>query len=130
MKLTEIGVVHHVGPVETIGQKGFLKRIFVLKSGSAEWPQYLPFELHKADTENAPQIGATVRVDFYLQGREWQGKFYLSAKCAGFTYDGKAPHKKPEQPARAADFPATAGARPRTQSLPDQPPQDEDNLPF
>ena len=91
MKYSIVGTVHHVKETETFGS--FQKREFILDDGNQKYPQYIPFELHKADADNPPSVGQKVEVEFYVQGREWKGKdkWFPSLKCAGWKADGAAP---------------------------------------
>ena len=109
MKYSIAGTVHHVGETETIGANGFIKRVFVLQTEAGKWPKYLAVELHKDATENAPEIGQAVQVDFYLESREGKGRWFTAAKCAGWKADGAAPvprgkpaNKPPTPPANPA----------------------------
>lgn len=93
MKYKAQGTVHEVKPVETVGQKGFQKRTFVIQTEGGQWPKYLAVELHKEAVENAPAQGDEITVEMYIESREWQGKWFTSAKCANWT--GKEEHKRP-----------------------------------
>lgn len=113
------GTVHHVGPIEQIGSKGFQKRTFTLAEGNDKFANNVPYELHKDEAERAPSPGDKVALEFYLQGREWQGKHYLSAKCV----DWELVESKPK-----SDVPAFI-EKPRMANEP-QPEDDESRLPF
>lgn len=119
MKLSITGTVGHVGETETIGSKGFLKRIFTLDMGNDKWPNPVPFELHKEATENAPMVGEKVNVEFWLQGREWQGRYYLSAKVATWSGEAAKPTAKPTpKPSAPSANPAAALGLDEDASLP------------
>jgi len=90
------------------------------------------FPNDKGDNPKRPDMRGPVEID----GK----KYWISAwtrtgdkgKLTGKKYLSLKVQPDEQQPARAADFPATASARPRTHSLPDQTPQDDDggSLPF
>jgi len=100
------GTVHHVGPIEQIGSKGFQKRTFTLAEGNDKFANNVPYELHKDEAERAPSPGDKVALEFYLQGREWQGRWFLSAKCVSWSL---VAGQQPAQPPPRQDPPAQGG---------------------
>jgi len=100
------GEVVTVLPMETVGAKGFRKRTVVISDGNDKYPQRIPFELTGDNAEKEPALGmATVK--FYLQGREWNGKYYSSLRAVEITSDDAAPI--PGKPAQPAAEPAATG---------------------
>jgi hypothetical protein len=80
--ITVTGTVHHIGPVETVGQKGFTKRLLVVHNGD-EYNALVPIELKKDKTALADslQVGQSVTVHVNLGGREWNGKYFASVSA-------------------------------------------------
>jgi hypothetical protein len=77
--MTITGVVHHIGPVETVGDKGFTKRLLVVRTES-QYDNLIPVELKKDKTSLADglKVGQSVTVHVNVGGREYNGKFYPS----------------------------------------------------
>ena len=90
------GVVHHIGPIEEIGEKGFRKSIIVIDTGG-EYPQLIPVEFtgDKADATQDCSVGEILSVSFNLRGNEYNGRFYVNLK--GWKID-KASTTKPKEP--------------------------------
>lgn len=82
------GKVIHVGEIETIGEKGFQKRIFVIKTDD-KYPQELPFELSGEKlgliNDYDPANEDLIEVDYNLKGRPWNGKWFMSAEAWRIT---------------------------------------------
>lgn len=82
------GKVIHVGEIETIGAKGFQKRIFVIKTDD-KYPQELPFELSGEKltliNDYDPANEDLIEVEYNLKGRPWNGKWFLSAEAWRIT---------------------------------------------
>lgn len=66
------GTVHHVGEVQSYGQKGFRKREVVIDNGN-KYDPYIPVEFtgDMADDFSQP-VGAKVEVRVAINGRKWQ----------------------------------------------------------
>ena len=66
--------------VEMMGAKSFPVQIFVVKVGSDEYPQEVPFELvgKKAGMATEDMVGKVVEVSFDLRGREHNGRYFSS----------------------------------------------------
>jgi hypothetical protein len=77
--MTITGVVHHIGPVETVGDKGFTKRLLVVDNGD-KFNNLVPIDLQKDNTKLADPlyVGQSVTVHMNIGGREYNGKFYPS----------------------------------------------------
>jgi hypothetical protein len=78
-QMTITGVVHHIGPVETVGDKGFTKRLLVVRTDQ-QYDNLIPVELKKDKTALADglKVGQSVTVHTNIGGREYNGKFYPS----------------------------------------------------
>ena len=82
-KYTFTGRVVHVGDVQEFGSKGFYKRDLVLNDGADKYPQEISFQCSKerADAAGDFNKGDTVKVDFNLRGREWQGRWFVNLEA-------------------------------------------------
>jgi hypothetical protein len=76
------GRVVTVGGTETVGAKGFQKRMIVLDTEDDKYPQQVPFWFVQAQTAKLEGIfaGDDVTVTFDLNGREWSGKFFAELR--------------------------------------------------
>ncbi len=74
------GTVKEVRPVQTF-PSGFAKRELIVTSEDDRFPQDIAFEFLKEKMEllDDVQEAARVRVHFDLRGREYQGRYFLSA---------------------------------------------------
>ena len=74
------GTVVHVGQTESVGEKGFKKRLLVVSDNHAEYPQEIPFEFTGDNVGKLDNIsnGDKVTVGFNLRGRKWQDKWFSS----------------------------------------------------
>jgi hypothetical protein len=77
--MTITGTVHLIGHVETVGDKGFTKRLLVVRTDQ-QYDNLIPVELKKDKTALADglKLGQSVTVHVNLEGREYNGKFYPS----------------------------------------------------
>ena len=77
--MTITGVVHLIGHVETVGDKGFTKRLLVVRTDQ-QYDNLIPVELKKDKCALADglKVGQSVTVSINLGGREYGGKFYSS----------------------------------------------------
>ena len=74
-----IGKVLHVGPVESVGAKGFKKRLLVVETQD-KYPAILAVEWNR-DRLDDPQgltRGDVVTVEARVDGREYNGRYYVS----------------------------------------------------
>lgn len=113
------GRITHIGQTETIGEKGFTKRLLVIQTDS-EYNNQLPVEFHKDKVNllDALTIGSRVKIDINLGGREWNGKYFAS--ITGWKIEAQA-----VAPSRVATTPMATQA---PQQVAD--PEDDDLLPF
>jgi len=119
------GRIAVIGESESIPTKSgspFLKRQLVIETED-RYPQLIPFEFVQAhvDVPVSHQIGEFVEVFFDLQGREWKGKYYLSARGWRIAALGANAEQPPAPTVTAQDEPgepANIGAG------------EEDDLPF
>jgi len=114
MSNTVTGTVHHIGPIESVGDKGFTKRLLVVNNGQ-QYDNLTPIELKKDKTALADglRVGQSVTVHVNLGGREYSGKYYPS--ITGWKIEASAP-------------PQNQSAPPQNQSAP--PAEDDTELPF
>jgi hypothetical protein len=116
--MTITGVVHHIGPVETVGDKGFTKRLLVVRTES-QYDNLIPVELKKDKCALADglKLGQSVTVHTNIGGREYNGKFYPSITGWKIEADQSAP-------------PQNQSAPPAKQSAPVAVEDDNYDLPF
>jgi len=80
------GEIIVIGQTETIGAKGFKKRLSVIKTDE-QYPQTIPVEFTQDKTNLLDnfQIGDIVKVGINLRGTEWQGRYF--ANIQGWKID-------------------------------------------
>ena len=80
------GTIIVIGETETIGAKGFKKRLVVLKTDE-QYPQTIPVEFTQEKTNllDSYSIGDIVKIGINLRGSEWKGKYY--ANIQGWKID-------------------------------------------
>jgi len=73
------GTIIVIGETETIGAKGFKKRLAVVKTDE-QYPQTIPVEFtqDKVALLDNYQIGDIVKIGINLRGTEWKGKYYAN----------------------------------------------------
>ena len=73
------GKVLVVGGTETVGSKGFKKRLLVVETAD-QYPQQIPIEFvqDKTDLLNGISVGQSVSVQINLRGNEYNGKYYAN----------------------------------------------------
>ena len=80
--ITITGTVIKLEAPQSFGAKGFRKAVCVVETQAEKFPQKIPVEASgkKADLFTEANIceGDTVTISANLQGREWQGKYFLS----------------------------------------------------
>ena len=84
LKYDITGQIKHIGNIETVGQKGFQKRLLVITDPADKYPQEIPLEatgdmMNRLDNL---KVGQWVDASFWLGGREWQGRWFSSLKLA------------------------------------------------
>lgn len=74
------GKLHLIKATEDI--KGFQKREFVIETES-NYPQLVKFEFtkDKCILLDSFKVGQTVKVGFNINGREWNGKFFVNLQA-------------------------------------------------
>lgn len=72
------GIITHIGQTESFGEKGFKKRIVVITDKTQTYQQPICFEFHKdkCDILENFKIDDKVEIDFYLNGKEYNGRYY------------------------------------------------------
>jgi single-strand DNA-binding protein len=92
------GKIILIGEIQTIGDKGFTKREFVIETNE-NYPQKVKFELNKDACSKVDQfkVGNGVEVSFNLRGNEYQGKYYVNLQAWKVIKIGEgAPVVQPE----------------------------------
>lgn len=76
------GSVKKIFDEQTFGS-GFNKREFVVTTQDDKYPQDIKFECLKEKVELVNQLkeGQQVKVTFDINGREWQGKYFVNLKA-------------------------------------------------
>jgi hypothetical protein len=127
------GRIAVIGESESIPTKSgspFLKRQLVIETED-RYPQLIAFEFVQAhvDVPASHKVGELVEVFFDLQGRQWENKYYVSAR--GWKIAAVGANAEPVAPAptvtvetgyTVAGMPVTAEANIGA--------EDEDDLPF
>ena len=121
MSLEVQGTIIVIGETETIGAKGFKKRLVVVKTDEA-YPQTIPIEFTQDKTNllDNYSIGDIVKISINLRGSEWQGKYY--ANIQGWKID------KGEREKTAESF--MPDRQPINNALPEPEEIDDSGLPF
>lgn len=118
---TITGTIHHIGQTESIGAKGFTKRLIVIKT-AAQYDGLIPIEAKKDDCALLDRfaIGQQVKADIYIGGREWHGKYYPSLTLKSIeAATGHIPNpKRPDE------------AKPGVAPIPEPINDNVDDLPF
>lgn len=98
------GTVKEIFEEQTFGS-GFNKREFVVTSTASKFPQEIKFECLKdkvALLENLNK-GDSVKVTFDINGREWQGKYFVNLAAwkveSGASAGGNSDEPPPFDPA-------------------------------
>lgn len=115
------GVIEKILPVETFTK--FQKQTVIVNNGEKYNPSIpCTFTQNHVDDIPAYNVGDTVEVTGSLEGREYNGKYYLDFRCFKIVPVGGSsrPAKQPEPPMTVAQI--NGGA-----SLPED---DFDGLPF
>ena len=85
MKVEIIGRLHEVQEPVT-SASGFTKQIIVIETDS-RYDKYVPVELVKDNVGKMDgiEVGTRVRLDAYIGGFEWNGRYFPSIKFAALT---------------------------------------------
>lgn len=81
-KYTATGLIEHIGQTQEFNS-GFTKREIVLSLGTDLYPQSVPFEVHKDKCDELDRFRTRekVEVEFVLNGREWNGRYFSNLKA-------------------------------------------------
>lgn len=73
------GKIIVIGETETIGSKGFQKRLVVVQTDE-QYPQTIPVEFTQNKTAllNNFNIGDFVEIGINLRGTEWEGRYFAN----------------------------------------------------
>jgi len=110
------GVVKAILDPKTF-DSGFTVREFVVENPDDKYPKPIAFQTKqdKVALLDSLSVGDKVTVSFDLDGREWQGKYFVNLNAWRIT-QGRAPEPGSQ------DGPSTMDLEPAT--------DDDDNLPF
>jgi len=110
------GTVRNIGPLETVGQNNFQKQTVVIgytkswggnNPGSKDIIVPVTFGGKATEKSSALTVGQEVTIQYDLEGREWQGKYFVDVKGYDVKVEGTpvtntgSTYKAPE-PAKAA----------------------------
>jgi hypothetical protein len=98
------GKVVHVGATETIGEKGFRKRLLVLSDEAPEYPQEVPFTFIQDKTALLDKVkqGDVLTVSYNIRGNKYKEKWYCDLQ--GWKIETEsAPQAKQPEPSLAFD---------------------------
>jgi hypothetical protein len=111
MKVEIIGRLHEVQEPVT-SASGFTKQIIVIETDS-RYDKYVPVELVKDNVGKMDgiEVGTRVRLDAYIGGFEWNGRYFPSIKFAALT--GVQRDLNQEQAAPAQVHTAAAAPAPK-----------------
>lgn len=133
------GVVHFIDGTKSYGQKGFRKRLVVLRQDAGSYENFVPVEFTRdsCDRVDELRVGDEVEIHCELKGREWQGRWFLSAEGLRFQVLGERPAAGPwdgDDALEKAKAAAGGGGAPveRQRALPESVPDDDDDssIPF
>ena len=74
MPNTTRGTICAINETQSIGSKGFRKRLVVLEQNEGRWSNFVPVEFLQDDCDAVDDfcIGDEIDITFALQGRKWQ----------------------------------------------------------
>lgn len=86
------GKIHKIDPTKEFGEKGFKKRLLVLENES-KYNNLIPiyFINEKVDLLDGLNEGEIVKIDFFLGGREWNGKYFSEVTGDSIVNEKKEP---------------------------------------
>ena len=86
------GTVKKIFDEETFAS-GFNKRAFVVEEDKDKYPQEIKFECMKDKVKfvDAIKVGDHVKVAFDINGREWNGKYFVNLIAWSVKTTGKSP---------------------------------------
>lgn len=119
------GFIKTITEVEQITEK-FSKVTVVLTDNKDKYPSHVPFEFtnDSIDMLSGFAEGIKVRIKFFINGREWKDRHFVSLRAASIELVGNAAAPKISPPLKASDVKITS---PNPSALSDN---DDDDLPF
>ena len=80
---TVSGTVIKIGETESVGNKGFKKRVLVVETEDEKYPQPIPVEAvqDKCDLFDGLRLGDKVTAFVNLRGSAWKDRHFLSLSC-------------------------------------------------
>lgn len=131
MKFDVTAVIKEIGPIETVGQKGFQKRNLILTEQGGQYENLICVEF-SGDKLSAPEqfsAGQTVTVSGFINCREWNGKYFTSLRGSFMSMPQAPAGDEYSQSYQAApDMGAPAYGQPQGNAQP-QPPQPAQGYP-
>ena len=119
------GKIIVIGETETVGAKGFQKRLLVVETDDPKFAQKIPVEFVKDKTEVLDNfsVGQQVTVQFNLRGNEYNGRYYVSLQGWKIEFDGAAkpaakPAARPAASTAAKPAPRAASKQPESEDVP------------
>jgi hypothetical protein len=96
------GSVIYAGEVEARGKKGFRVQQIIIKQDEVNYRPEIPVEFIGDVIKESVKLsfGDRVKLDLELHGREWEGRWFLSAQCRQMQVLQYADPKEPEAPVR------------------------------
>ena len=123
--ITITGTVIKLEAPQVYGSKSFRKALCVVKTEDEKYPQSIPVEStgKRADifTEANIAEGDVVTISANLQGREWQGRYFLSLGAWKVELESEGLNEQPAN--QRADRPPIA-------DLPELPDYGDESIPF
>jgi len=118
------GEVHRIGETKSYGAKGFLKRECVIAQEDGRWTNYIPLDFVQEGCAlmDDVKLGDTIKVSFWLKGREWQKdaesevKTFLNAQVDQMKVLERAPERTSER--SYGEEPQTTPAAPGDDDVP------------
>lgn len=92
------GQIQQLNPAELRGANGVPVQTVVINTGG-QYPQYVSITAVKDDTQrlNNFRVGQSVVVEFFLNGREYNGRYYNDLKLKSIQADGATSINQPAQ---------------------------------
>ena len=122
------GTLKHVEPYVQISEKfGKAGAVLTMQNGQYENDLYVEFHGKSADLLETMQIGQEYKVGINLASREWNGKYFTTAKGWKVTPVGNAPAEPIPNHFNSPSAQKTAVAKPTVSPVEQM---GEDDLPF
>ena len=99
------GTIKLIGQTETVGEKGFKKRLVVITTNE-QYPQSLPVEFVKDKTSLLDNFTECeqVKCSINLRGSEYNGKYYCNIQGWKIESDGGKKESNVEQKGNSTEF--------------------------